>query len=353
MVWAKTYALSDPFPYQSAIHAATVECLPTSKGQFYGELIQVRMNKVWMQRYYVTLPQIHVVANHPGRTVFGFPTEANSPPLEHRGVGVMFGEIALSGVGAFHQRAPADFRHGTMSLANEDFRSAYEALIGRELAERKTRPIIRPSPEPMSRLLKLHQVVGQLAQDTPDLLSVPELIRAVEQQMIRLMIRCFEDGASADLTSGGRRHDAIVKRLEEFLAANPDQPLYLTEICAGIGVAERTLRAACEEHLGMGPVRYLTLRRMHLVRRALLAADAAKTNVTRIVTDHGFWELGRFSGAYRMRFGESPLETLRRPADQPGLSFNRPSSLTFNEIASALGIKSDARSASERARQLG
>jgi hypothetical protein len=33
----------------------------------------------------------------------------------------------------------------------------------------------------------------------------------------------------------------------------------------------------------------------------------------RIVTDHGFWELGRFSVAL---FGESPSVTLRRPAEQ-------------------------------------
>ena len=59
-------------------------------------------------------------------------------------------------------------------------------------------------------------------------------------------------------------------RFEEFLEANPDQPLYLAEICAAIGVAERTLRICCEQHLGMGPIRYLFLRRMHLVRQALL-----------------------------------------------------------------------------------
>jgi AraC-like DNA-binding protein len=92
-------------------------------------------------------------------------------------------------------------------------------------------------------------------------------------------------------------------RFEDFLAAHPDQPLYLTEICAGTGVTERTLRACCEEHLGMGPIRFLTLRRMHLVRQALLRADASRTNVTRVVTDHGFWELGRFSVAYRALFG--------------------------------------------------
>jgi AraC-like DNA-binding protein len=106
------------------------------------------------------------------------------------------------------------------------------------------------------------------------------------------------------------RHYAIVVRFEEFLEANPDRPLYLAEICTAIGVAERTLRVACEEHLGMGPIRYLSSRRMHLVRRALLRADPSMDTVTRIATDHGFWELGRFSVTYRSLFGETPSQTL-------------------------------------------
>jgi AraC-like DNA-binding protein len=333
MVWVKTYAFSDPFSYQVAIQAANVEFLPTDRGRFQSELTQIRMNKIWMQRYHATLPQIHLVANHPGRTVFGFPTEPTSAPLEHRGMEVMPGEFALSGVGAFHQRAPANLYHGTISLADEDMRTMHKILIGRAPTEARLKPVIRPDPGVASRLLNLHRVLGQLALDTPELFNLTELVRALEQQATHLMIRCLADGSSRDFTPGGRHHNAIMTKFEDYLAAHPDRPLYLTDICAGIGVAERTLRAACEEHLGMGPIRYLTLRRMYLARRALLGAEASETNVTRIVTDHGFWELGRFSVAYRTIFGESPSETLRRPAEQAAISLNRPLSLPPNVAA--------------------
>jgi AraC-like DNA-binding protein len=67
----------------------------------------------------------------------------------------------------------------------------------------------------------------------------------------------------------------------------------------------------------MSPKRYLWLRRMNLARRALRRADPESTTVTEIATNYGFWELGRFSVAYRSLFGESPSTALRRPADNP------------------------------------
>jgi hypothetical protein len=66
---------------------------------------------------------------------------------------------------------------------------------------------------------------------------------------------------------------------------------------------------------------------MHLVRRALLRADPSAATVTRLATDHGFWELGRFAVAYRALFDESPSESLRRRPDDYRIFPNRPSSL--------------------------
>jgi AraC-like DNA-binding protein len=103
-----------------------------------------------------------------------------------------------------------------------------------------------------------------------------------------------------------------MRRFEQILEAYHGKTLYLVEVCAKIGVSSRTLRMHCQEHLGMGPHKYLWLRRMNLVRRALTLADATGATVTVIATDHGFWELGQFAVSYRKLFGESPSVTLRR-----------------------------------------
>ena len=201
------------------------------------------------------------------------------------------------------------------------------SITGHEYAGSPLKHLVKPAPELMSRLLKLHGMVDQLAKTMPDILSLPEVSRALEQELLLVMIRCLTGGEPMSMTTGGRRRDMIIVRFEEFLEAHPDRPLYLAEICAAIGVAERTLRVACEEHLGMGPIRFLSLRRMHLVHRALLQADPTTKTVTQVATDHGFWELGRFSVTYRGLFGESPSDSLRRPAAEQPLRLNRPSSL--------------------------
>jgi AraC-like DNA-binding protein len=53
---------------------------------------------------------------------------------------------------------------------------------------------------------------------------------------------------------------------------------------------------------------------MHQVQRALTIADPADVTVTEVAMNHGFWELGRFSVAYRRLFGQSPSATLKQTA---------------------------------------
>jgi transcriptional regulator GlxA family with amidase domain len=126
-----------------------------------------------------------------------------------------------------------------------------------------------------------------------------------------------------------RRHRAVLARFEEVLAERANDPLHLAEICAAIGTPERTLRLCCQAHLGMGPIRYLWLRRMHLARRTLARADANAASVTSIAIDHGFWELGKFSVAYRALFGEAPSATLRRSPDDAAPPRGSPLALPF------------------------
>ena len=108
-----------------------------------------------------------------------------------------------------------------------------------------------------------------------------------------------------------QRHAMIMARFEKVLDAQSDRQLSMAELCAGTGVPERTLRLCCHEFLGLSPTAYVRLRRLNLVRAALLRSDPAIATVSGVARQHGFSELGRFAVAYRAAFGESPSTTLR------------------------------------------
>jgi AraC-like DNA-binding protein len=120
---------------------------------------------------------------------------------------------------------------------------------------------------------------------------------------------------SANFTRFGRariRPPQIVNRLDAFLREHFDEPIHMAQLCDVTGVSERSLRNACHAVHGTSPKRYLTRRRMEAVRHALVEARPGEATVTRIATDHGFFELGRFAAAYSSLFGERPSDTLRR-----------------------------------------
>ena len=328
MAWSITRGFDDPLSFQAAISTADLELLPTARGQFRAELTKVCMDRLWMQRFYQNLPLVNTGAMKPERRVFAFLTSAEPATMRHRGMDVLSGDIIVNNFDEIHQQTEAEFRLGSISLTARDLDAACKALTGCEFSGLALKHIVRPEPALMSRLLMLHEMVGRIATTIPEVLEVPEAARSLEQELIHILISCLTESTPIKMTNSHHSHDRIIARFEEFLEANPNKPLYLSDICAALGTAERTFRVACQENLGMGPIRFLNLRRMHLVRRALLLADHRSTTVTRVAADHGFLELGRFSVSYRAMFGESPSATLQRPPDYGPVNSNRLSTLT-------------------------
>jgi len=202
-------------------------------------------------------------------------------------------------------------------MPSADLAEYGEMFADRKLIAPQSIRVLRPSPSLLSRLLNLHKAVGHLAINTPDILVHPEVLRTLEHALVRATIRCLIDLDTRDRRDSARLRLPVMRRFEQMLEEHPDGPLHVMDICAGIGVTERTLRLHCQEQLGMAPHLYLWLRRMNLVRRALAFAEPTANTVTTIANDYGFPELGRFAVSYRKLFGESPSVTLRRP---PGSS---------------------------------
>ena len=310
---------SDPFAFQQALLTGDFELLPTSRGVFCGRLTQIKLNKIWMTKGEERLPRVLVRSAAAERATVAFLTDAQQPRMYHCGVEVSPDVLIVNNSNVMHLRTEGPSRWGSMSLATDELTSASKLLCGHELNVSSIASLVRPNPALMSHLLHLHQQLSGLVEASDEKLAHAEAVRAIDDELVYLMVRCLDEGLPVTTTNAARNHTRIIRRLEGFLAENLFQPLYLAEICAATGASERSLRSCCLEHVGMGPVQYLWLRRMHLARRALLMATPDISTVTQTAMDHGFWETGRFSTQYRSLFGEPPSATLHRP--QPvGLS---------------------------------
>jgi AraC-like DNA-binding protein len=330
---SRVFSFTDPYQYQHAIRASSERISVTAKGDFRASLTQIDLDRVWMQRASVNLPEVAVSATCAERVALHFLADHEQAPYRSNGMELSPGEITIDAPGAESTHGThGPFRWASLSLTLKDFAAA-GLLADRELTIPTTSRRVRPPPASMTRLLSLHRRAVDFSWTAPDKLTRRGVARSLEQALIHALVRCLTDDSSDQTTAGDRQRAAVIARFENFLAANYARPLYTMEICEATRTSERTLQVCCNEQLGMSPQHYLWLRRMHLARQALLRADPATTTVTTVSTDHGFWELGRFSVQYAGLFGESPSATLRRPPVEPRAVQNRPFDLPITEFA--------------------
>jgi AraC family transcriptional regulator, ethanolamine operon transcriptional activator len=103
----------------------------------------------------------------------------------------------------------------------------------------------------------------------------------------------------------------MVDRAREYALAHVDEPLSILDLCNHIGASRRKLQYCFQETLGINPVAYLRALRLNAVRRELRRGDQVH-GVQEVAARWGFWHLSRFSSDYRVLFGETPSQTLRR-----------------------------------------
>jgi AraC-like DNA-binding protein len=100
---------------------------------------------------------------------------------------------------------------------------------------------------------------------------------------------------------------ACIHRAEAHMRRNLSEALSLSELVTIVQSTPRTLSANFQRFRGVSPMARFRDLRLDAVRAALQAGHAK--SVTEVATNYGFYHLGRFSNAYRLRFGESPKET--------------------------------------------
>lgn len=137
------------------------------------------------------------------------------------------------------------------------------------------------------------------------------LLPAQEEALLHHLLLRQRSNYSARLVQP--RHAAAprhVRAAQQFIHAHLDEPLTLETIARAGGTSVRALCMAFQKHLQHSPMAYVRLARLERARQELQGAPPGM-QVTDIALRCGFNHVGRFSAAYRQRYGESPLRTLR------------------------------------------
>jgi len=212
-------------------------------------------------------------------------------------------------------RMPSDFELVMLSIEPDAIRKAADDLGLDDLKLTTLAPAILPAaPLPVASIRRFLRHFPRMLHNTPA--DGSQLKFWMDRTLPRLTARLLaaeHSSATDDRISSRLR---ILNRVEGFLEANIDAPIYIADLCVAAGVSERTLVNVFQQCFGLSPIRYLRVRRLHQVRRALRTSDPGTTSVSEIASLFGFWHFGRFAADFKTLFGQTPSNLLRHRAER-------------------------------------
>ena len=147
----------------------------------------------------------------------------------------------------------------------------------------------------------------------PGLVSQARVARQVERLMVDGLLLGQPHNYSDALDRGSwRPASGPVARARQLLEDQPEEPWSTSSLAVRVHVSVRSLQEGFSRELDMPPMKYLQQVRLRRARDLLRETSSADTTVAAVASGLGLTHLGRFAAAYRLAFGESPSETLRR-----------------------------------------
>jgi AraC-like DNA-binding protein len=131
-----------------------------------------------------------------------------------------------------------------------------------------------------------------------------------KRAIVEIMTATMQEDSSSNMDGPRPSALRIVGKVEDYIEVNGSRPFHISEICSRLRVSRRTLHRAFHDAVGLGPAAFLRSKRLCVVHKILRNSDPTKTTVGQVAIEHGFVNLGRFSGDYFSLFNEYPSRTL-------------------------------------------
>ncbi len=140
-------------------------------------------------------------------------------------------------------------------------------------------------------------------------INIKALLTRLQATLLPDIISLFP--ATPDNSRTRHSHYLVLRRVENFIAANLRHEIRVRDLCEAGSTSERNLRYIFGEFIGISPNQYLSTLRLCEARRLLSESLPGQNTVRAIALECGLWDLSRFAESYRQLFDELPSETLR------------------------------------------
>jgi AraC-like DNA-binding protein len=309
---SSTSIFSDPDDFEATLRRwMDVDLTITGEGQYRSRLTQIALRHLYLAAGHESVSRIAFMSMRLDLVLLCWPTGDHASQIWH-GSATLPGEIVTLNPGeSVHARTVGASRWAGLWISAADLASYSQALTGKPIGAMGGIRSWRPDRAALHTLTALHAAAVKLFETRPKEVPTAGAIRGLEQQLIHALVECLS-GPATRIHGAGEQRANLMVRFEAACIAHAQTKITLFELCAVLDVAERSLRTCCRQYLGMGPMRYLRVRRMKLVRHALRTAHPAESKVAELAARHGFTSMPRFTAFYRRMFGELPAATLQR-----------------------------------------
>ncbi|MFN9643924.1 MAG: helix-turn-helix domain-containing protein [Cyanobacteriota bacterium] len=287
-------------------------------GSFQGRLLTLKLPPLFFLWFQIRRP-LHVTGTKPkGVITVTLDLDPHPGGAPWRSHGLELPADSLFGLdveGEVHFTIPANVSFAVLFLPLQALEQWAQQLgwhgFDGELVPRGN--VVRTNPRSSAALRRSLRRLFALAEQRQDHLLSPERQRLILADLIPLLLEALSSGPDANRrVLGSPARIQIVKDVQRWVRANPTSPISLADLCREAHASRRTLLQGFQDHLGMGPMAYVKLLRLHGIRRQLVLADPGEIQISALADAWGFHNAGHFAADYRRLFGETPRDTLRR-----------------------------------------
>jgi AraC family ethanolamine operon transcriptional activator len=303
----------DPEAMEEAIQKSQFEHSLDSPGQFRGTILQAKNARTRLDWGRYSLP---VLARGPvpaDRMTLGMLLNEREDSLFNGNI-LSPGSIMLYGEGEeLNVRLPPNSNWLSIQL---DRRSLAE--IGIEFSDCGFRCWDAALRNAVRRQILNDAEVLVSSSDQPhpaDKRAANQAINDVEDCVLHTLANLVTAKRAFSSQSSTRSRDRtlqIVRDAANYMEANIEFPITISEICSSLDTNIKTLERAFLHTYGLGPKQYLLKKRLSKLRQLLNLGSTREDTLVDAYLSCGLSHFGRAAQNYRAYFGESPSHTLSR-----------------------------------------